>query len=197
MQYRYVAADLDRARSVVDLTISADADPAWPLTAARELDDLLCHLRFNEPTLGTIVLRTAGSATDVLVHDDAARRPRRPRPAGDLAALEASADPPRPHRPVARIAVIEPGSCFVGILAELALAADRSYMLDGIFEDDDDPLPAATIQLTPVNTGPMPMYNGLTRLASRFWGRSTTCSRPPRRPSADRCPQPTPASSGW
>ena len=169
VQYRYVAADLDRARSVVDLTISADADPAWPLTAARELDDLLCHLRFNEPMLGTIVLRTAGSATDVLVHDDALAAPdghgqreisllwKRVLTRLDLTARSL-------------VAVIEPGSCFVGILAEVALAADRSYMLDGIFEDDDDPLPAATIQLTPVNTGPMPMYNGLTRLASRFWG---------------------------
>ncbi len=169
VQYRYVAADLDRARSVVELTITADADPAWPLTAARELDDLLCHLRFNEPTLGTVVLRAAGSAADVLVHDRALASP-----AGHaereisllwkrvLTRLDLTAR--------SLVAVIEPGSCFVGILAELALAADRSYMLDGVFEDDDDPLPAATIQLTSVNTGPMPMYNGLTRLGSRFWG---------------------------
>ena len=56
------------------------------------------------------------------------------------------------------------------VLAELALAADRSYMLDGIFEDDDDPLPPAEIRLTAISDGPMPMANGLTRLQSRFWG---------------------------
>ncbi len=169
VQYRYVAADLDRARSVVELTITADADPVWPLTAARELDDLLCHLRFNEPTLGTIVLRTLGSAGDVLVHDDALASPER-HAQREISLLWKRVLTRLDLTARSLVAVIEPGSCFVGILAEVALAADRSYMLDGVFEDDDDPLPPATIQLTHVNTGPMPMYNGLTRLESRFWG---------------------------
>ncbi len=169
VQYRYVAADLDRSRSVVELTITADADPAWPLTAARELDDLLCHLRFNEPTLGTIVLRTVGSAGDVLVHDDALASPEG-HAQREISLLWKRVLTRLDLTARSLVAVIEPGSCFVGILAEVALAADRSYMLDGVFEDDDDPLPPATIQLTHVNTGPMPMYNGLTRLESRFWG---------------------------
>jgi benzoyl-CoA-dihydrodiol lyase len=63
-------------------------------------------------------------------------------------------------------ALVEPGSCFTGTLLELALAADRSYMLDGARSGDDRP--AATIRLTEVNFGAYPMVNGLTRLASRF-----------------------------
>jgi benzoyl-CoA-dihydrodiol lyase len=62
------------------------------------------------------------------------------------------------------IALIEPGSCYVGTLLELMLAADRSYMLDGTFEDE----PEASVRLTPMNCGPLPMCNGLTRLQSRF-----------------------------
>jgi benzoyl-CoA-dihydrodiol lyase len=61
--------------------------------------------------------------------------------------------------------LIEPGSCFAGTLLELALAADRSYMLDGALEGDTRK-PAA-VRLTGMNFGPYPMVNGLTRLASR------------------------------
>jgi benzoyl-CoA-dihydrodiol lyase len=69
------------------------------------------------------------------------------------------------------IAVIEPGSCFVGLLAELALACDRQYMLEGVYEDRDPGAAPAMIQLTESNDGDYPMGNGLTRLESRFWGR--------------------------
>jgi benzoyl-CoA-dihydrodiol lyase len=68
------------------------------------------------------------------------------------------------------IALIEPGSCFTGTLFELALAADRSYMLDGTFEEDGSNLPPATVRLTGMNTGPLEMCTGLTRLQSRFYG---------------------------
>jgi benzoyl-CoA-dihydrodiol lyase len=64
------------------------------------------------------------------------------------------------------ITLIEPASCFSGTLLELVLAADRSYMLDGIFEHSD--LPPAVVRLTQLNLGPLPMVNGLTRLAHRF-----------------------------
>ena len=63
------------------------------------------------------------------------------------------------------IALIEPGSCFAGTLAELAFAADRQYMLDGVFDDDQDP---AVLILGPMNAGPLPAANGQTRLAIRF-----------------------------
>ena len=68
------------------------------------------------------------------------------------------------------IALIEPGSCFAGSLLELALAADRSYMLSGIFEDDDDAADPAAITVGEMNLGPLPMGNGLTRLQARFCG---------------------------
>src|SRR5262249_57175512 len=64
------------------------------------------------------------------------------------------------------IAWVEPGSCFTGTLLELVLAADRSYMLDGTFADN--PLPPATVRLSPLNFGPLPMAHVLTRLQRRF-----------------------------
>ena len=167
VRYRFVSAELDRAGRTVRIDVTASADHDWPLTCARELDDLLCHLRFNEPDLGTLVISTSGDVADVLAHDEMLVSP------SNHAERETSLFW---KRVLSRLdltartifATIEPGSCFAGVLAELALAADRSYMLDGIFEDADDPLPAATIQLTAVNAGPMPMINGLTRLQSRF-----------------------------
>jgi benzoyl-CoA-dihydrodiol lyase len=68
------------------------------------------------------------------------------------------------------IALIEPGSCFAGSLLELALAADRSYMLFGVFEDIDPDADPAAVTVGPANLGPLPMGNGLTRLQTRFLG---------------------------
>jgi len=68
-------------------------------------------------------------------------------------------------------AVIEPGSCFAGSLLEIALACDRQYMLEGVLEDVDPDADPATIVVGPINLGPLPMGNGLTRLQSRFYGR--------------------------
>jgi benzoyl-CoA-dihydrodiol lyase len=68
------------------------------------------------------------------------------------------------------LTLVTPGSCFAGTLAELVLAADRSFMLDGTFEDADDDLPPAEVVLTDANDGWYTMSNGLTRLQSRFWG---------------------------
>jgi len=169
VHYTFVSAEHDLANRAVAVTVRSGPDAGWALTAARELDDLLCHLRFNERDLATIVLRTRGSIDDVRAHDGVLTSP------GTHAERETSF---LWSRVLSRldltarslVAVVDPGSCFAGVLAELALAADRSYMLDGIFEDDDDPLPPAEIVLTAVNNGPMPMANGITRLRSRFWG---------------------------
>ena len=68
------------------------------------------------------------------------------------------------------LAVIEPGSCFAGLLLELALAADRQYMLEGVYEDVDPDADPATVVLTASNDGTFPMGNGLSRLESRFYG---------------------------
>ena len=74
------------------------------------------------------------------------------------------------------VALVEPGSCFAGVLAELLLAADRSFMLDG--RDPDGEHPPATVHLTDANDGWFPMSNGLSRLATRFWGRADALERP-------------------
>ncbi|MFN4018769.1 MAG: 2,3-epoxybenzoyl-CoA dihydrolase [Reyranella sp.] len=138
----------------------------WPLALAREFDDAMMHLRLNETEIGTWVLTSQGDAALVEAYD---------------AVLAAKADDWLVHEIVlywkrtlkrldvssrSLIALIEPGSCFTGTLLEVALAADRSYMLDGVFEGSNSP--AATIRLTGMNFGPYPMGNGLTRLATRF-----------------------------
>jgi benzoyl-CoA-dihydrodiol lyase len=175
LQYSSVSLEIDRTRRVATLTVRAPEEPQpttpetilaagdqfWPLRAFRELDDALLQLRVNEPFIGTVVVKTAGDAAQVLALD---------------AILIAHAD----HWLVREItllikrtlkrmdltsrsffALIEPGSAFAGTLFELALASDRSYMLD----DPDRP---NTIALSPMNAGPLRMSNGLTRLETRF-----------------------------
>jgi benzoyl-CoA-dihydrodiol lyase len=142
---------------------------AWLVTAARELDDAILHLRFNETEVGTWILRSEGDieavvAADELVGrhgDDWLVREVRLLWARTLKRLDVSAR--------TLVALVEPGSCAAGTLAELVLAADRSFMLEGSWQGSD--LPAPTIRLTDANDGWYPMSNGLSRLATRFWGR--------------------------
>jgi benzoyl-CoA-dihydrodiol lyase len=133
---------------------------------ARQLDDAILNLRTNELELGTWILKTEGDAAAVLA-------------AG--ATLQANAD----HwlvretigllrRTFARLdvssrtlfALVEPGSCFAGLLAELAFAADRAYML----ALPDEPERAPKLQLDGFNFGPLPLVDGQSRLARRFYG---------------------------
>jgi benzoyl-CoA-dihydrodiol lyase len=142
----------------------------WPLALARELDDALLHLRFNEPEVGTWVLQTKGDSSAVLAADDVLREH-----AGHWLVREITLFWRRTLKRLdlsARtiVTLVTPGSCFAGTLAELALAADRSYMLDGTFEDADDDLPPAELVLTDANDSWYAMSNGLTRLQSRFYG---------------------------
>jgi benzoyl-CoA-dihydrodiol lyase len=142
----------------------------WPLALAREFDDAMLHLRFNEPDIGTWVLQTKGDASAVLAADDVLRehaghwlvREIRLFWRRTLKRLDLSA------RTI--VTLVTPGSCYAGTLAELLLAADRSFMLEGTFEDADDDLPPAEVVLTDANDGWYAMSNGLTRLQSRFWG---------------------------
>ena len=168
-----VAAPTTTQPTTADELQAAGAE-AWVLAAARELDDAILHLRFNEPDIGTWLLQTTGdpeavvAAEQVLEADHWLAREVRLLWTRVLKRLDLSAR--------SQFALIEPGSCFAGTLAELALAADRSYMLDGTWEDPGDDrsrdvdLPAPTIRLTAANSGWYPMSNGLTRLESRFWG---------------------------
>ena len=138
----------------------------WPLQVARELDDAILHLRINELEIAMLLFKSHGDAANVVACD---------------AFLEAN----KAHwlvneirhywkRVLKRIDVtsrtlvtlVEPGSCFVGTLAELVFAADRSYMLIGSRQGDNRPAPQIT--LSAMNFGPYPMSHGLTRLQSRF-----------------------------
>jgi benzoyl-CoA-dihydrodiol lyase len=178
--YRHVACQIDRPRGLAEIVVSAPsvAPPAdlagvhdlgvtfWPLAAARELDDLILHLRTNEEEIGLWIFRTAGSADLVEAYDcmlveheaDWLMREIRLYWKRTLKRLDVSAR--------SLFALIEPGSCFVGTLLELALCADRSYMLLGTREGDGTP--AAAVRLTAMNFGAYPMVNGLGRLESRF-----------------------------
>jgi benzoyl-CoA-dihydrodiol lyase len=184
IRYRYVRAALDPARGVAEITVEGppsvsaegiheQGDQFWTLAMTRELDDLILDLRANEPELGTWVLRTNGDPGKVLAHDRliAETQADDDHPAGWLAA-EITAYLKRTLKRLdvtsrSLIALIEPGSCFAGSLLELALAADRTFQLAGTRDDDEEP---ATITLSAMNLGPLPMANGLTRLQTRFLG---------------------------
>jgi benzoyl-CoA-dihydrodiol lyase len=146
--------------------IHAQGAAFWPLALARELDDAILHLRTNEPELGTWVLSTSGDRDKVAAADEALAAN-----ADDWLVREITLFLKRVLKRLdvtsrSLIALIEPGSCFTGTLLELALAADRGYMLDGVFEGDNRP--PATVRATAMNFGPLPMCNDLTRLESRF-----------------------------
>ena len=180
LKYPHLIVEIDRERRAATFRVNgpSSAPPAdaaaiqiqgaafWPLTLARSLDDAMMHLRLNETEIGTWVLQSQGDAALVEAYDA-------------LLAKEASNWLVREivlywKRTLKRldvssrslIALVEPGSCFAGTLFELVLAADRSYMLDGVFDGSN--LPAANIKLTSMNFGPYPMGNGLTRLGTRF-----------------------------
>jgi benzoyl-CoA-dihydrodiol lyase len=150
--------------------LHADGAASWPLAAVRELDDAILRLRTNEPDVGTWLLTTEGDPAAV-----AATAALLIANAGDWLVNEIIQYWKRTLRRLdttsrSLIALIMPGSCFAGPLLEVALAADRQYMLDGIFEDDAEPGPAAVLRLDEFNTGLLPMSNGRSRLAIRFLG---------------------------
>ena len=182
--YRHVNANLDPARGVAEITVSgppsdppadaagiaAQGDRFWTLAMTRELDDLILDLRANEPELGTWVLRTAGDAGKVLAHDRLLRDNERDWLAGEITGYLKRTLKRLDVTSRSLIALIEPGSCFAGSLLELALAADRSYQLAGVFEESDPHAEPAAVTIGPMNLGPLPMGNGLTRLQTRFLG---------------------------
>ncbi len=182
IDYPHLTVELDRDSSVAALTIKGpqNAPPLridevralgcdfWPLALARELEDAILHLRFNEETIRTWVFRTQGDGRLVKSHDAFALAN-----ADDWLVREIRLYLKRTFKRIdvssrSIFALIEPGSCFCGSLLELALAADRVYMLRGSREGDEA-LPA-TVALTQMNFGALPMCNGLSRLESRFLG---------------------------
>lgn len=177
-RYRHVTVDIDRARRTATFTVKAPTDPQprdiagietagaswWPLAMARELDDAILHMRTNETAIGIWLLRTEGDADAVTAVDDVMAlhadhwfvRETRGMLRRTLARLDVSSR--------TLFALVDGGSCFAGTLLELALAADRSYMLD----TPDDPMVAPRITPTEANFGWYPMIHGKSRIARRF-----------------------------
>ncbi|HYO92726.1 MAG TPA: enoyl-CoA hydratase-related protein, partial [Pyrinomonadaceae bacterium] len=174
-EYKYVSLKLNREGRYADLTvrgpqadtpktveeIEALGDADWPLQAFRELDNALLHLRMNELEIGLVCLRTLGNIADVLAVDETLAanqehwliREITLHMARVLRRLDLTAK--------SFFALIEPGSCFAGSLLELALSADRTYMLN-------NPDEQVEIAVSKLNEGALPMSNQLTRLQSRF-----------------------------
>jgi benzoyl-CoA-dihydrodiol lyase len=182
-RYEHVRVVLDRESGTATLTVlgpqsvpadvgalQAEGDAAWLLATTRELDDAILRLRTNELAVGTWLLRTEGDGATVAAYDEFLLANRDHWLVNETIGFY--------RRTVKRLdttsrslfALIEPGSCFVGALAEVAFAADRQYMLDGEFEDEEDPKPPAVLRLDGFNTGLLPMGNDLTRLQVRFLG---------------------------
>jgi benzoyl-CoA-dihydrodiol lyase len=173
--WRYVALEVDTSHRTATLTVKApDADPPaadklreagsslWSLRAFRELDDALLRLRFHFEAVGLIVLKTRGEAARILAHD----RVLAAQKDSDWLAREVVLYMARVLKRLdvtARsvFAVLDPESCFAGSLLELALAADRTYMLD-------DPKHPVNVQVGPLSKGALPTWSGLTRLQARF-----------------------------
>ena len=178
IRYPFVTVTLDRHGRSATLEIRAPDEDApasvdgikkqgvdfWPLAVARALDDALLHLRFNEPTLGTLIIKTSGDGGRIPAYDALLIENQ-----DDWLAREILLYLQRTYKRLdvtsrTTFAFVEPGSCFVGMLADLLFAVDRTYMLDGQLDDR----PAPTIQLSELSFGALRMANGLTRLETRF-----------------------------
>ncbi|MDH3693847.1 MAG: 2,3-epoxybenzoyl-CoA dihydrolase [Gammaproteobacteria bacterium] len=179
ISYEFVSAKLDRTSHCATITIIGPSGDTpddvqtvqslgnnfWPLQLTRELDDLLLHLRFNEPSIGLFILESAGDLERVRYYDQFLWTNKNNWLVCEiilywkrtLKRLETSAR--------TNYALVQPGSCFAGFLAEILFAADRTYMFDN---DAGNEINA--IILSEFNFDLLPMGNGLSRLATRFLG---------------------------
>ena len=181
-KYSAVKVDLDPKLGVGEITILGpnedapnsigqlleEGDGFWPLRVARELDDALLQIRFNELEIGVIVFKSAGSPSEVVEYCNFLQKNK-----GHWLVREILLYWTRVLKRVdltsrSLISLITPDSCFGGFLAEIIFASDRSFMCEGVFEEFDDI--EASIILTSCNFGGHPMCNGLSRLETRFLG---------------------------
>jgi len=175
-EYKYVSVKLNREQRYADLTVRAPqqgdtpatieeieqlGDAYWPLQAYRELDDALLHLRMNELEIGLVCLHTEGDIDAVLAVDRMLAANKEHWLVREIILHMARVLRRLDLTAKSFFAVIEPGSCFAGNLLELALCADRTYMLN-------DPDVAVEVATSEFNAGALPMSNGLARLQSRF-----------------------------
>ena len=180
IHYPHVDVRIDRKGRSATITVAAPAVAVpedldaiveqgaawWPLAMARELDDAILLLRTNELEIGTWILKTSGDSAHVMAADATLERHRSHWFVRETIGML--------RRTLARLettsrtlfALVEPGSCFAGTLLELALAADRTYMIALPAESPSAP---PTITLSAMNFGPYPRVNAQTRLAARFY----------------------------
>ena len=180
IRYPFVTVSLDHDGRNATIEIEAPGSDApanvaeikkqgvnfWPLAVIRALDDALLHLRFNEATLGTLIIKTSGDGDRIAAYDALLNANR-----DDWLVREILLYTQRAYKRLdvtsrTTFAFVEPGSCFSGMLSDLLFAVDRSYMLDGQMDER----PVAKIQLGELNFGTLRMANGLTRLETRFLG---------------------------
>ena len=180
LRYSQVQVQIDRARRTATLTLHAPQGPvltdiaaieaagaAWyPLALARELDDAVLHLRSNEPEIGLWLLKTEGDAAAVLQSDAVLLAQREHWLVRETIGWLRRAFARLDVSSRSLFAIVEPGSCFAGSLLELALAADRSYML----ALPDEPARAPALTVGEANFGLLPMVTGQSRLERRFYG---------------------------
>jgi benzoyl-CoA-dihydrodiol lyase len=136
----------------------------WPLQMARELDDAILSLRVNEPDLGLWIIKTAGNPDAVLAIDSFILDHQSNWFVREVLGMLRRAFARIDVTSRSMFAIVEPGSCFAGTLLELALAADRVYM-----RDTQEGESVATVALSEMNFGALPMVNDLSRLAARFY----------------------------
>lgn len=174
-EYKYVSVELDPKARTATLTVRAPngKEPqtpeelaktgasAWCVQAFRELDDALLDLRFNQPLIGVVAVKTTGDAAGVLAVDAMLAKHKDDGLVREVTLLMKRALKRMDMTAKSFFALVEPGSCFAGTLLELALASDRIYMKDS--EDEE-----VTVATSPMNGGFFPMGNGLSRLQTRF-----------------------------
>ncbi len=177
-----VKVDIDRAGRKATFTLKgpdetapvdmdafqAQGDQAHLLRLCRDLEDAILHMRLNEMEVGLWVFRTEGDPTILAAHEALVAANSDHWLANEVRQYWKRTLKRLDVTSRSLVAFVEHGSCFVGVLAEILFSVDRTYMMDGEFEDDERPL--ATITLTEANFGPYPMGNDLTRLQTRFLG---------------------------
>ncbi len=189
LAYSSLTVAIDRrARTATIVLAGPDAPPPadmagvvaqgagfWPLRLARELDDAILHLRMNEPEIGLLVFRSEGEPGAVLAYDALLAANRDHWLGNEILLLWKRVLKRLDVTSRTLVALVEPGSCFAGTLAEIALAADRSFMLIGEREGDGRPAPVLT--LGDFNFGAFPMVHGPTRVANRHYGDDAAVER--------------------
>ncbi|MDX2156351.1 MAG: 2,3-epoxybenzoyl-CoA dihydrolase [Hyphomicrobiaceae bacterium] len=189
LDYSTVKVHVDRSARRATIVMQGPAEPPpstaaemhaqgaafYPLRLARELDDAILHLRFNELEIGTLVFKSEGDPAQVLAYDALMAANQ-----DDWLVREILNNWKRVLKRIdltsrSLVTLIEQGSCFAGTLAEIIFASDRAYMLAGTINGDNRP--EATIALSSLNFGRYPMSNGITRLETRFLGEPTSVDR--------------------